>query len=187
MDGTAGGRVCVDQELYDLIAKAKSGDKEAFALLVKRYKDIVFRYSYGMLADRMEAEDVSQEAFVKAFYSLSKLDNIYAFASWLKRIVSNLCYDRIQKLKKTNVVSSELIETQISNNDMERRDLRMTIEEAMGNLSPEHREAIVLREIEGYSYDEISGMLNIPLGTVKSRISAARLLLRKEMIRELED
>ncbi|WNR45307.1 RNA polymerase sigma factor [Paenibacillus roseipurpureus] len=134
----------MDQELYDLIAKAKSGDKEAFTLLVKRYKDIVFRYSYGMLEDRMEAEDVSQEAFVKAFYSLSKLDNSYAFASWLKRIVSNLCYDRIHKQKKTNSVSGELIETRISNNDMERRDLQMTIEEAMGKLSPEHREAIIL-------------------------------------------
>ncbi len=177
----------MDQELYDLIGKAKSGDKEAFALLVKRYKNTVFRYSYGMLADRMEAEDVSQEAFVKAFYSLSKLDNIYAFASWLKRIVSNLCYDRIQKQKKTNSVSGEFIETRISNNDMERTDLQMTIEEAIEKLSPEHREAIILREVEGYSYDEISGMLNIPLGTVKSRISAARLLLRKEMIREMED
>ncbi|MCY9691474.1 RNA polymerase sigma factor [Paenibacillus alginolyticus] len=177
----------MDQELYGLISRAKTGDKEAFALLVKRYKDTVFRYSYGMLADRMEAEDVSQEAFIKAYYSLSNLDNIYAFSSWLKRIVSNLCYDRIQKQKKNNTVSGEFIETHISNNDMERTDLHMTIEEAMNKLSPEHREAIILRDVEGYSYDEIAAMLTIPLGTVKSRISAARLLLRKEMKREMED
>lgn len=70
----------MDQELYRLIGKAKSGDKDAFALLVKRYKDRVFRYAFGMLSDRMEAEDVSQEAFIKVFYSLSKLDNSYAFS-----------------------------------------------------------------------------------------------------------
>jgi RNA polymerase sigma-70 factor (ECF subfamily) len=177
----------VDQELYRLIGKAKGGDKDAFALLVKRYKDSVFRYALGMLSDRMEAEDVSQEAFIKAFYSLSRLDNSYAFSSWLTRIVSNLCYDRIKKLKKENTaVLGELIET-VSNNDMEQTDLHMTIEDAMKTLSPEHREAIILRDVEGYSYDEIAGMLNIPIGTVRSRLSTARLLLRKEMKREMEE
>lgn len=176
----------MDQELYRLIGKAKSGDNDAFTLLVKRYKDIVFRYASGMLSDRMEAEDVSQEAFIKAFYSLSKLDNSYAFSSWLTRIVSNLCYDRIQKRKKENAVSGEMIET-ISHSDLVQTDLQITIEEALNKLSPEHREVIILRDVEGYSYDEITGMLDIPLGTVKSRISAARLLLRKEMKREMED
>lgn len=177
----------MDQELNKLISKAKTGEKEAFTLLVKRYKESVFRYAFGMLADRMEAEDVSQEAFIKAYYSLAKLENIYAFSSWLTRIVSNLCYDRIQKRKKETAVSGELIKTHIANNNIEQVHLHMTIEEAMNKLSPEHREAIILRDVEGYSYDEIAGMINIPLGTVKSRISSARLMLRKEMNREMED
>ncbi|NOU62733.1 sigma-70 family RNA polymerase sigma factor [Paenibacillus sp. LMG 31461] len=187
IEGSAGGRLCVDHELNDIIGKAMSGDKEAFALLVSRFKDSVFRYAYGMLGDRMEAEDVAQEAFIKAFYAISKLDNSYAFTSWLKRIISNLCYDRIQKQKKTSAVSGELIEKQRSNNDIERTDLHITIEEAMSKLSPEHREVIILKDVEGYSYDELAGMLHIPLGTVKSRINAARLLLRKEMLREMEE
>lgn len=81
----------MDQELYRLIGKAKSGEKDAFTLLIKRYKDSVLRYAFDMLSDRMEAEDVSQEAFIKAFYSIPRLDNSYAFSSWLTRIVSNLC------------------------------------------------------------------------------------------------
>lgn len=177
----------MDQELFNLISKAKTGDKESFALLIKRYKDSVFRYAYGMLANRMDAEDVSQDAFIKAFYSLPKLDNIYAFSSWLMRIVSNLCYDRIQKRKKESMISDDFIQTQIANSNIEQTDLRMTIKEAMNKLSPEHREAVLLRDVEGYSYDEIAGMLHIPLGTVKSRINAARLTLRKEMNRERED
>ncbi|MDP1511891.1 RNA polymerase sigma factor [Paenibacillus ottowii] len=177
----------MDQELFRLIGKAKSGETEAFALLVKQYKDRVFRFAFGMLSDRMEAEDVSQEAFIKAYYSLSNLENSYAFSSWLTRIVSNLCYDRIKKRKKENIVSSDQIEAGISTQGIERRDLHLTIEEAMKTLSPEHREAILLRDVEGYTYDEIAGMLHIPLGTVKSRINAARLQLRKELKKGVEE
>lgn len=177
----------MDQELYSLIRKAKTGNQDAFALLVERYNANLFRYAYGMLLDRMEAEDVTQEAFIKAFYSLPKLDNIYAFSSWLSRIVSHLCYDRIARRKKEAIAAGELIETHGSNSVMEQTHLQISIEEAMNRLSPEHREAIVLRDVQGYSYDEIAGMLHIPLGTVKSRINAARLLLRKEMNRETGD
>lgn len=129
----------MDQELYKLISRAKNGEKEAFTLLVKRYKESVFRYSYAMLADRMEAEDVSQQAFINAFYSLTKLENIYAFSSWLTRIVSNLCYDRIKKRKKEAAVTSELMETHNPNSNIEHAYLHMTIEEAMDKLSFEHR------------------------------------------------
>lgn len=177
----------MDEELFRLINRAKTGEREAFALLVKRYKDTVFRFAYGMLIDRMEAEDVTQEALIKAFYSLPRLDNIYAFSSWLTRIVSNLCYDRIQKRKKESIVSSEIIENHRANNMIEQTHLHMSLEEALFKLSPEHREAILLRDVEGYTYDEMAGILHIPLGTVKSRINAARLLLRKEMKREMED
>jgi RNA polymerase sigma-70 factor (ECF subfamily) len=177
----------VDQELFRLIGKAKSGDTDAFALLIKQYKDRVFRFAFGMLSDRMEAEDVMQEAFIKAYYSISRLESNYAFSSWMTRIVSNLCYDRIQKRKKENTVSSDQMEAGISTGGMERSDLHLTIEEAMKTLSPEHREAILLRDVEGYTYDEMAGLLHIPLGTVKSRINAARLLLRKEMKKEEDE
>ncbi|MDD9268516.1 RNA polymerase sigma factor [Paenibacillus sp. GCM10023248] len=172
----------MDQELYDLISKASNGDKDAFALLVKRFKSSVYRYAYGMLSDRMEAEDVAQEAFIKAFYSLPKLEHGFAFTSWLTRIVSNLCYDRLNQRKKENTSPQEWVET-TARVDLERTDLQMSIQEALDTLSPEHREVIILRDVEGYSYDEIAGIIDIPIGTVKSRINAARLLLRKELKR----
>jgi RNA polymerase sigma factor (sigma-70 family) len=171
----------VDQELYETITRAKKGDQEAFALLVSRFKQNIFRYAYGMLGDRMEAEDAAQEAFIKAFYSLPKLDNAYAFSSWLIRIASNLCYDRLHKLNKEHALAAEWIDTHVPQNDMQQSDLHMMVEAAMKTLSPEHREVVILRDLQGYSYEEIAEMINVPLGTVKSRISAARLLLRKEM------
>ncbi|UJF35655.1 RNA polymerase sigma factor [Paenibacillus hexagrammi] len=176
----------MDQELYEVIRTAKAGDKEAFALLIKRYKASVYRYAFGMLSDRMEAEDVAQEAFIKAFYALPKLENSFAFTSWLTRIVSNLCYDRLQKRKKENTSPQEWVET-TTQIDLKQTDLQMSIQEAMNTLSPEHKEVIILRDVEGYTYDEIAGMIHIPVGTVKSRINAARLLLRKEMKRGMEE
>lgn len=177
-----GSRYCVDQELYSLISEAKKGSKDAFALLLNRYKGIVFRHAYGMLSDRMEAEDVTQEAFIKVYYSLSKLENEFAFSSWLTRIVSRLCYDRLQKRKKEGVID-EAIREQSTEETVEQKQLHLTIEEAMNTFSREHREVILLRDIQGYSYDEIADILGIPLGTVKSRINAARLLLRNEITR----
>ncbi len=73
---------------------------EAFSTLVSKYKGQVFRHAFSIVNDRMEAEDIAQEAFVKAYSSLSKLDNDFAFVSWLTRIVTNICYDKLKKRKK---------------------------------------------------------------------------------------
>ncbi|MDG0812691.1 sigma-70 family RNA polymerase sigma factor [Cohnella rhizosphaerae] len=90
----------MDEELHRLIRNAKQGDQEEFAALVRRFKDHVYRYAYGMLGDTMEAEDVAQEVFVKCYGSLSKLESEFAFVSWLNRIVFNLCADRLKKAKQ---------------------------------------------------------------------------------------
>lgn len=173
----------MDQELYIIISEAKKGKKEAFAQLLTHYKGQVFRHAFAMLGDRMEAEDISQEAFIKVYYSLNKLESEYAFTSWLTRIVSRLCYDRIQKRRKetTMLFNGRLKDVGEPDQIIERTQLQLTITEAMAKISPEHREAIVLRDVEGYSYEEIAKILEIPLGTVKSRINAARLALRNVM------
>ncbi|MFD3447469.1 RNA polymerase sigma factor [Microbacteriaceae bacterium 4G12] len=174
----------MDQELHQLISLAKKGNEEAFTQLVTRFKGDVFRHAYAMVHDRMEAEDIAQEAFFKAYVSLAKLENEYAFVSWLTRIVANLCYDRLKKIQKDlhHQTDSEemLLETSSS---IERSQQRLTIQEALQTLSVEHRTAIVLRDMQGYSYDEIAEILHIPVGTVKSRISIARTALRKELSR----
>jgi RNA polymerase sigma factor (sigma-70 family) len=176
----------VDEQLYTLIRGAKSGNKEAFVQLIRRYNGTVFRQAYAMLHDRMEAEDVSQEAFLKVHSSLTKLENEYAFASWLTRIVFRLCYDRIQKKKKEKIILGEELEESIPSSfgeSMEHKQMQLSIEEAMQKLSPEHRSVIVLRDIQGFSYDEMADMLQIPVGTIKSRLHTARLTLRSELTR----
>jgi len=176
----------VNQELNQLVHQAKQGNKQAFEQLMTQYKGKVFRHAYAMLGDRMEAEDVSQEAFIKVYYSLHKLDSEYAFVSWLTRIVSNLCYDRIQKKKKKHIIIEDgldetLAESPDSEGSLQNKQLQLTIEEAMQTLSSEHREVIVLREIQGFTYDEMADILQIPKGTVKSRIHTARLELQKQL------
>lgn len=175
----------VEQDLTQLIRQAKAGDTDAFAVLVAQFKGEVFRHAYAMTGDRMEAEDIAQEAFVKAWYALDKLEHAYAFASWMSKIVSHLCYDRLKKLRKKAVIQAEIEEEPLrrATSNIDSANLRFDIRGAMEKLSPEHRAAIVLRDIQGYSYEEIADILNIPLGTVKSRINTARNILKKELSR----
>ena len=172
----------MDQELYQIIHQSKRGNQQAFAELVKRYQGPVFRHAYAMVNDRMEAEDIAQEAFVKAFYSLSKLKNEYAFTSWLTRIVSNLCHDHLKKSKKQRTMETEDM-PQNQESPFDQLQMKLAIREAMQRLTTEHREALVLRDIQGYSYSDISEQLSIPLGTVKSRINIARKELKNELSR----
>jgi RNA polymerase sigma-70 factor (ECF subfamily) len=176
----------VDLELNRLIKEAKNGNQEAFSTLVTKYKGHVFRHAYAVLNNHQDAEDVAQEAFVKAFLSLKKLDNEFAFVSWLTRIVSNLCYDKLKKSKNIKMIDSdEEKQEHLLNNRSTRdpADLRLIIREAMQTLTAEHRTVLVLRDIQGYSYEEIADIVNIPLGTVKSRINSARAALKKELSR----
>lgn len=175
----------MDQELYQIIEQAKKGDKKSFERLISVYKGKVFRHAYAMLGDRMEAEDVSQEAFIKAYVALSKLQSAYAFSSWLVQIVSHICHNRLSKREKEKIAIGKNLKDFLqrstnSNRAMEQKQLQMNIEEAMQKLSSEQREAIVLRDIQGFSYDEMANLLKIPVGTVKSRIHAARLAMREE-------
>ncbi|MGD8189592.1 RNA polymerase sigma factor [Brevibacillus ginsengisoli] len=173
----------MDQEFFQIIADAKRGNIDAFTQLMKRCKTQVFQQAFAMLNDREEAKDVTQEAFIRTYQSLKKLESEYAFSSWLTRIVSNLCYDRLQKRKKENVVvtSDRIEETTTLSDTTDSMQMRITIQEAMQKLSFEHREVIILREIKGFTYDEISEILKIPVGTVKSRIYSARMALRDEL------
>lgn len=178
----------MDQELYQLIYKAKRGDQQAFAVLVRKYQGAVFRQAYAMVGDRMAAEDVAQDAFIKAFYSLNKLENEYAFSSWLTKIVSHACYDYLKKANKRKSASLDDNATAaLHENPIEKTQMRLNLREAMKALSPDHREVIVLRDIQGFSYKEIAEILQIPVGTVKSRISVARLELKEELTRGVKN
>jgi RNA polymerase sigma factor (sigma-70 family) len=179
----------MDQELYDLIMKAKQGDKSAFESLVERYKKHVYYQAVTMLNDPMEAEDVLQEAFIKAYFSLKNLKSAFAFTSWLSRMVHHLCYDRLKKRNKEKAVVSDWLDSRMENvsdsiRPIEQKQLQIDLHQAMQSLSPEHRSILLLREIQEFSYQEIAKIMDIPEGTVKSRIHTARLTLRNKLKKE---
>jgi RNA polymerase sigma factor (sigma-70 family) len=176
----------VEQGLTELIEQAKRGNKQAFTELIERSKRQVFYQAYGMLNDRQEAEDIVQEAFMKAYFSLKQLGSPYAFTAWLSRIVYHLCQDRIKKRDKQDALTRKWLNEKIDNanhsrNQIEQKQLGIDLHRAMQALTLEHRTVLILREIQGLSYQEIANILGVPEGTVKSRIHKARLALRNEL------
>ncbi|MGA9290496.1 MAG: sigma-70 family RNA polymerase sigma factor [Anaerobacillus sp.] len=177
----------MNDELFRLIHGAKKGNEQAYNKLVVMYKEKVYRHAFAMLHDRTGAEDITQEAFIKAYYSLNRLEHEYAFVSWLTRIVHNLCQDRLKKqkreAKKQAKMRADLPLRYSEKHEGEQVNMKLSIQEAMQQLSSEHRSVLILCDLEGFSYEEISHILKIPLGTVKSRIYQARNYLKSELKR----
>lgn len=167
----------VNMTELELIEQVRSGSEEAFARLLKQYTPYVYRTAFVLLHDGHEAEDVAQEIFLKVYRSISALQDVRAFNSWFKRIVTNSCLDRLRKQKPTPIPDAEL--DLILEKNPQKWDQRLEMQEAVQQLIPEYREALMLREWQGYDYQEIANILTIPLGTVKSRIHGARVQLRK--------
>jgi RNA polymerase sigma-70 factor (ECF subfamily) len=177
-----------DEELVRLCLK---GQERAAHELVSRYQRPVFSFIHRMVRDRELAEDLAQETFVRAFENLRKYDPQYKFSSWLFKVGHNLTVDHIRRRELDTVsihgapdaVSKEqqeatavVLESDFERPDqlLEARELGAAIEEAIGQLRPEYRTAILLRHVEGYSYEEIAEVMEIPLGTVKTYIHRAR-------------
>jgi len=161
----------------ELIKQVRSGNEEAFARLLKHYTPYVYRTAFAFLHDEHESEDVAQEIFLKVYRSIRELQDISAFNAWLKRIITNSCLDRFRKQRPTPVSDTQL--NLIVEKHPEKWDQHIEMQEAINQLIPEYREALILREWQGYDYQEIATLLSIPLGTVKSRIHGARVQLRK--------
>ncbi|MDI6601480.1 MAG: RNA polymerase sigma factor [Thermoanaerobacteraceae bacterium] len=166
--------------MEELVRRARDGDIKAFEGLVEAYKNKGFALSYSILGDRYSAEDVLQEAFIKAWRSLRSLRNISAFNTWFMRIIINLSYNEVKKRRRE--VSIDDFEDLVAMVNMGAED-KVDIQKALKSLSVDHRAILILREIDGLSYEEIADVLGIPLGTVKSRINAARMKMR-EILKE---
>ncbi|HEY4373315.1 MAG TPA: RNA polymerase sigma factor RpoE [Burkholderiales bacterium] len=182
----------IDQQL---VARAQQGDKQAFELLVAKYQRKLLRLISRLVRDPAEAEDVAQDAFIKAYRALPQFRGDSAFYTWLYRIGVNTAknylvsqgrrppsstekdaeeaetFDDADALRDINTPESILLSKEIAN----------TVNAAMAKLPEELRTAISLREIEGLSYDEISEVMNCPIGTVRSRIFRAREAIAAEL------
>jgi len=176
----------------ELINKAKTGDAKAYEGLLKKYKNSVYNLVYRMVRDVQEAEDLTQEAFIKAFNSLASFNEEYAFSTWLYKIATNNCIDFFRKRKlqtysldKPIQYKDSEIQHEIPDPDLNpeksilARERSNMIQEAIQTLPEKYYTAIVLRHNDEKSYEEIAEILDLPLGTVKARIFRAREMLNK--------
>jgi RNA polymerase sigma-70 factor, ECF subfamily len=171
-----------------LVTLARSGEKDAFRVLVERYENRLFSCALDVLKNSEDARDIVQEGFVKAYLSLPRFRGQSSFYTWVYRIVLNLSIDYRRKVARRGGDASELDEkTPIETTSPDvaaplesvfRKEKAQKIQEALSSISPEHRRVIVLREVDGLSYDEIAQVLGISLGTVMSRLHYARKKLQ---------
>ncbi|MCS6776582.1 MAG: sigma-70 family RNA polymerase sigma factor [Chloroherpetonaceae bacterium] len=167
------------QEERAMLDRCAMGDERAIRWVLQRYRDRVVRLAAHVLHNPREAEDVAQEAFVKAFRQIGQFRGDSGFYAWLYRIVINLCLDRMRRKYVTaempldEAVASPAV---AALPDMEQR---LAVAQVLNSLSPPMRAALVLREVEGLEYAEIARVLHIPIGTVRSRLNAAREQFRR--------
>lgn len=167
----------------ELITKAKLGNSEAFGQLIDRYKNAVYGSAYARLGNFTDAQDIAQETFLTAFRKLSTLKKPERFGNWLYSIVKNKCYDHHQSQKTKQELDKVRTEYfQDPEDEHNRRTLHRKIQQAIQKLPQIHREVVTLHYIQDYKLTEISSYLNIPIGTVKRRLSDARQKLKLEMI-----
>ena len=182
------------QEDKKLIEQALQGNEKAFESLLKKYRNLVFSIMLKMVRNKQEAEDLTQEAFMKAFSSLSTFNDEFAFSTWLMKIASNNCIDFLRKRKlKTYSIhepinyKDEKIEIDIPDHDagperiLIQGERSRMIEEAINELPERYRYVVILRHKEEKSYEEIAEIMNLPLGTVKAQIFRAREILNKKL------
>ena len=182
------------QEPQSLIARAQAGDRHAFNQLVLSTQGVAYNTAYRVLQDEAAAADVVQEAFIKAYRALGSYRG-GSFKSWFLRILMNTCYDllRVQKRQATSSLDALVVESEELNQladgmeqpeaYAERMELRHWIERGIATLPVDQRAALVLSDVEGYSYQEIVEITGVSLGTVKSRINRGRLRLRDYLLR----
>jgi RNA polymerase sigma-70 factor (ECF subfamily) len=182
----------------DVVALAQQGRESAYRELIRRYERPVFSLVFRMVRDRTLAEDLAQETFIKVLNNIDRYDPDFKFSSWLFKIANNLAIDHLRRRQLPTIsmhgapdaTTASRIEAtafdiasdgESALDELEARELGTAIEKAIASLRPEYRSCIMLRHVEGRSYEEIAATLDLPLGTVKTYIHRARHELRKAL------
>jgi RNA polymerase sigma-70 factor (ECF subfamily) len=182
----------------DIVALAQQGRETAFRELIRRYERPVFSLIFRMVRDRELAEDLSQDTFVKVLNHIDRYRPEFKLSSWLFKIANNVAIDHLRRRQLDTISmsgsphaeSAEAIEAtsfdivaqqESALDEMEAKELGSAIEQAITKLRPEYRSCIMLRHVEGRSYEEIAATLDLPLGTVKTYIHRARRELRRAL------
>ena len=185
----------------DLVDRARDGDHEAFRLLFQRYHRRVYSLAFGMVQNPDDALDMVQEGFIKAHRHLAKFEGASSFYTWLYRIIMNLCIDHIRKHRRNRhvdfndaldhgqediVVGEDSMLPRILGQNpgkaLVRKEMREHINEALAELSDTHRAVLVMRELEGLSYEEMADVMQCAKGTIMSRLFHARKNMQTRLL-----
>lgn len=177
-------------EEHELIQLSREGREKAFAALVNKYKTKVYHLAYSLTRNQTTSDDLAQEIFIKAYFSLHKFKSKSKFGTWLYRIAVNHITDHLRKSAQRKTVSLNHIGTEAAfeedsqaaqENLREEEQKRMIVRRAIQDLPPKHRTILTLRDILGFTYEEIGKTLGLSPGTVDSRLYRARKSLRESV------
>lgn len=190
-----------DVDDLELVDKARGGDHQAFRTLYDRYRRRAYALAFGMLKNQDDALDVVQEGFIKAHRYLDKFEGNSSFYTWLYRIVYNLCVDHMRKRKRARHVDFDdaiahheedapvgeesLLPSVLGANphkSLARAEIREQIQAALDTLSDNHRSVLVMRELEGLSYEEMAQVMQCSKGTIMSRLFHARKNMQRRLL-----
>ena len=181
-----------------LVQKCKNGDLDAFDQLVKRYESKVYTLAYRFTGNHADANDLAQETFIRIYQALPSFRGDSSFATWLYRIASNVCRDELRRQQRRKKISLDEVMSQSGCNlslaydsespeeSLEKSELQRAVQNCLNALSDEHRLILIMREIQGLSYEEIAAALDCSLGTVKSRLNRSRQALKQKVIIDRE-
>jgi RNA polymerase sigma-70 factor (ECF subfamily) len=188
-----GGRL-METIVKNRIRQVKNGDQNAFSEIVELYKDKVYILCYRMLGNSHEAEDIAQEAFIRAYVNIDSYNIDKKFSTWLYRIATNLSIDRIRKKKPDFYLDAEVKGTEgltmysqvaadvaLPEEEVESMELQQCVQAEILKLPDKYRAVIILKYIEELSLKEISEILGLPISTIKTRIHRGREALRKQL------
>jgi RNA polymerase sigma-70 factor (ECF subfamily) len=181
-----------------LVRRCLAGEQGAFVEIVEAYQNMVYNLAYRFLGDSGEAEDLAQEVFLKVYRSLKSFKGLSTLKTWIYRIASNMSLNRIKYLQRRKKNSQVQLEGDANSEglapidtlsdaapgpekEMHGRDINLRLQQALLNLSPEQQAVVILRDIEGLTYEEISVALDVNLGTVKSRLARGRMNIQEQM------
>ena len=171
-----------------LISRARGGDREAFGALVEQYRDNVYRLAYRMCGNAYDADEAAQEAFVAAWRALPNFRGDAKFSTWLYRLTTNAAVDVMRREKRHQTVGDgEMVDladdADSPQETVERTEQQEAVQKALATLSEEYREVLLLRYMEELDYAEIAEVLQLPSGTVKSRINRAKAALKTALLK----